>query len=297
MAILNGFGRSLGDGIIGLQALWIALDMGCVSPDPVLFRLTGLPPTLVELYAAAPFCECRDLGWHEAAPHREVAGASEFARVLDLRDFALDPAFRGIAMIDFFLGRLGAEPARVPAIRRRNTWLADHVAPRPPPAAPGYVLVCPKASMTLRDMPDPVHANVLDCLREAGHPIVTQGPAPPGSGARHLPHMSALADLCGWVAAAALVVATDTAMVHLADAFGVPCVAVFTTHRPEWRVRDYPLCRALYRPPAGLPPALEFSRGPGDEAAVRAAWLDGGDSTWLTDAVTEALHDVRPGRA
>jgi hypothetical protein len=38
-AILNGFGRSLGDSIIGLQALTLAIEVGMIAPDPVLLRL------------------------------------------------------------------------------------------------------------------------------------------------------------------------------------------------------------------------------------------------------------------
>ena len=61
-------------------------------------------------------------------------------------------------------------------------------------------------------------------------------------------------------------------MVHLADACAVPTLALFTTHRPDWRVRDYPLCRPLHFPVVGLPEALEFARSPADEAAAQAAW-------------------------
>ena len=84
-------------------------------------------------------------------------------------------------------------------------------------------------------------------------------------------------------------------MVHLADAFARPCLAIFTTHRPEWRARDYPLCRSLYRAAAGLPPSLEFARGPDDEAAARAAWLDADGYKWLTGAVAEAFEAAGGG--
>jgi hypothetical protein len=67
------------------------------------------------------------------------------------------------------------------------------------------------------------------------------------------------------------VIATDTAMVHLADAFGVPCLAFFPTHAPVWRVRDYPLCTAVALP-GPLPRGLEFARDDRDIAAARAGW-------------------------
>ncbi len=270
----------------------LALDLGRLPPDPVLFRLTGLPPLVQQLYRAADFCECRDLAWRHATPELPAPEAEGFGSVLDMRDFAFDPAFRGVAMVDFFLDRLGVDSTGLDPSRRRNTWLAPRIVPRPPPIPPGYVLVCPRASMPMRDMPARAYGGVLAALRQCR--VATQGSVVSGETA--VPQATTLAELCGWVASAALIVSTDTAMVHLADAFSIPCLAVFTTHRPEWRARDYPLCRAIHRP-AGLPPALEFSRGPADVAAAQAAWLDAGGTKWLTDAVAEAGETfVRPGR-
>ncbi len=276
-AILNGFGRTLGDSIIGLQALAAATALGALPAPPVLFRLPGLPAMVAAPYAAAAdLAAVADLPWDAAEPAHPWPGAAGFARVTDLRDFAFDPEFRGTAMIDYFLRRLGLDPAAVPPALRRNAWLAPRL--RPEPGSRGHVLVCPRTNSPLRDMPEPVHAHVLSWL--AGRaPVLTQASLPPAR---------SLAELCGLVAGARLVVSADTAMVHLADAMGVPCLAFFTTHRPDWRVRDYPLCRPVHLD-AGLPPALEFARGPADIAACRAAWLaPGADLAWLDRALEAA---------
>lgn len=281
-AILNGFGRSLGDGVIGLQALSVAIDAGAVTSPPVLFRLPGLSKLLGELYAAAEFAEIRTLPWTDETPSRVFAGARNFSRVIDLRDFAFDPDFRGRAMIDFFLTRLGVDHARVSSSQKRNSWLLRRVCPEPPSTmAPGAILLCPRASMALRDMPPVIETAILGWLQEhTGRPVVVQ------------PEAGSLSALCGQVVAAALVISTDTAMVHLADAFSVPCLAFFTTHRPEWRARDYPLCRAVHLPP-DLPPALEFSRSDADLAAAHAAWFPQGDNlSWLHAALARALHEL-----
>ncbi len=241
-----------------------------MAGPPVLFRLPGLPPAVQGAYAAAAdLCEVRTLPWEDATSERPFAPAAEFARVIDLRDFAFDPAFRGVAMIDFFLARLGLDPLRVPAALRRNAWLAPRLTP--PPTARGYVLVCPRTSMALRDMPEALHADLLRWLAtHTARPVLTQGVSVAGT--HPAPPAGDFAALCGLVAGAALVVSADTAMVHLADAYAVPTLALFTTHRPEWRVRDYPRCRALHFPAPGLPESLEFARSPADEAAAQAAW-------------------------
>ncbi len=272
--------------MIGLQALSVALDHGRVTPPVTLFRLAGLPAVQSELYAAA-----RDLAavaWlPDGAGEKGVAvPAAAFARRVDLRDFAFDADFAATPMIDFFLRRLGLDPAAVPAVARRNSWLASRVRTAAPPLAPGYALVCPRASMPLRDMPEAIHAAILRGLRRAGWRVASQG----GGGAYPVPLDATLAVLCGWVRDAGLVVSTDTAIVHLADAFDVPCLAFFTTHRPEWRVRDYPRCRAVHLPAPRLPRSLEFARDEADVAAARGAWFpDGDDLGWLERALEAAI--------
>lgn len=282
MAILNGFGRSLGDSIIGVQALTAALALGALPGKPVLFRLPGLADMVQGVYQAAPdLCEVRDLPWEAATPDIAFPPAARFARCIDIRDFAFDPAFRGVAMIDYFLRALGLEPASVPTAHRRNSWLAPRVTVSPIAGLPArYALVCPRTSMALRDMPDPVHAILVSELLKHGLPTVTQGPPPPGAIAA--PQTGDFAQLCSLVAGAALMVSADTAMPHLADAFGVPCLTFFTTHRPEWRMRDYTRALAVHLPVPGLPDALEFSRGPADEAAAQAVWFARGSNLdWL----------------
>ncbi len=260
----------------------MALDQGALPGPPVLFRLPGLAPLVQQTYRAADFCEVRDLPWAYETPDTPFLPAAAFARTIDIREFAFDPAFRGVAMNDYFLRALGVDPASVAPTAKRIAWLAPRLQPTPA-EAPGYVLVCPKTSMALRDMPPEIHAAIVAWLLAAGHRVVTQGEAPPGALAA--PSCETLADLAGLVAGAHAVVSADTAMPHLADAYSVACLAFFTTHRPEWRVRDYKLCRTVHLP-TGLPDALEFSRGPEDVAAARAAWFpDGADLSWLHRAL------------
>jgi hypothetical protein len=286
VAILNGFGRVLGDGIIGLQALYVAIKLGVVPDRPVVYRLPGLPTMVQAVHAAAEFVEVRTLPWDFATPNTRFAEVGRFRRVIDIRDFAFDPDFRRSSMIDFFLRRLGVEPSLVPPSSRRNTWLARRVPPSRPRLPNGYVLVCPRASTPLRDMPDAIHERILQRALTMA-PVVTQGSVPRGleSDVVQVPPSTSFAALCGLVRYARWVISTDTAMVHLADAFRVPCLAFFPTHRPEWRVRDYPLCMsAALR--TGIPLGAEFARDANDHALARVAWFpDGEDLGWLDRAV------------
>jgi hypothetical protein len=281
-AILNGFGRTLGDSVIGLQAMKLAIEAGAISPHSALFRLPGLPAITRALYdAASDFAALKTLPWSHEKPGALPDTVIGYKTIVDLRDFAFDPAFRGVAMIDYFLAGLGVDADAVPTARKRNDWLAKRVRPIAPCCAPGYILLCPMAAMAMRCMPVAFHDRALGWLTAFAHrPVLSQA---------SLPRETTLAGLCGLVAHASLIVSTDTAMVHLADAFSVPCLAFFNTHRPEWRTRDYPLCRGIHLP-AGLPPALEFSRGAADMAVAEAAWFpEGGDLCWLRELLVETL--------
>lgn len=277
--ILNGFGLSLGDGIIGVQALSAARALGLIRGRVVLGRREPPEKPLVpQLYGLIG-----DLA--EVMP---LENAPRGGRLIDIRDFAFDPRFASVSMIDFFLARLDILPDRVPASLKRNRWLAERrpVLPAPPLPA-GYVLLCPRASIALRDMPEEIETAILERLAaQRIGPVVTQGRALMGAIAA--PWLSRIEDLCSLVAGARAIISTDTAILHLADAFDVPCLGFFTTHRPEWRVRDYPHCMAVHLPAPGLPESIEFIRGKDDIRAARAAWFpQGPDLGWLTRALDQ----------
>jgi hypothetical protein len=284
LTILNGFGRSLGDGIIGLQALSLAIEEGTITDTPVLARLPNLPRPLQELYTlASDMARVEPLDWKYEQRGQLPDFCVDYANVIDLRDFAFDPAFRGTSMIDFFLRNLDLDPHAITSARKRNRWLAARLPLRRGHRDEGYVLLCPSASMRLRCMPQPVHDAILAWIEDnLGLPVWSQLVLPPEA---------TFAGICRLVASAAFVISTDTSMVHLADAFSVPCLAFFPTHRPEWRSRDYPLCRSIFLS-ADLPPALEFSRGAADIAAADAAWLpDGADLGWLSTILSQTASD------
>lgn len=286
IAILNGFGRTLGDGLIGLQALHIALAEGVIPELPVLFRLPGLSPVLQDLYALAEFAEVRDLPWEKELHGSGFEEVHQFSNFIDIRDFAHDPGFRECAMIDYFLCKLGVDPAAIVGERKRNQWLAPRIkAVANKMAGEPYVLLCPQASIALRCMPLAIQDEVIEWVRSnTSYKIVMQT------------YVGTLRDLCSQVANASLVISTDTAIVHFADSFSVPCVGFYTTHQPEWRMRDYPLCQGVHLPLKNAPPALEFARGRHDVDAAEEAWFpQGSNFSWMHQILSKSVGQKKRG--
>src|ERR1700761_4697279 len=103
IAILNGFGRSLGDGIIGLQALHLAMQFGTIAARPTLYRLPHLSAAIQSVHAAADVADIRSRAASQLTPETKFGDADDFDRVIDIRDFAFAPDFQCTSMIDFFL--------------------------------------------------------------------------------------------------------------------------------------------------------------------------------------------------
>jgi glycosyl transferase family 9 (putative heptosyltransferase) len=291
VGFVNGFGRTLGDSIIGLQALSIAIRIGAIPARPTLFRLPQLPLMVQEIYKIAGFAQLRTLPPEFSRRDRRFDPGPSVDRVIDLRDFAYDPEFQRSSMIDFFLKRVRVAPDSISTLDKRNAWLSPCITHSRQFLTPGYILVCPKSSMRLRDMPIAVHRRILQIALATG-PVVTQGQLPDDLVGRaiYAPPCKTIEELCDLVRNARLVISTDTAMVHIADAFDVTCLAFFPTHSPEWRVRDYPHCRAIQLR-STLPLGLEFARSPHDEQLAHEAWFHGGDDlSWLTRVLTEMLE-------
>lgn len=282
--------------MIGLAALAAARAAGALEDRrPLLVRKPLFGRRLIhQLYAAAK--PLADTTWF---PYRADQPRPIEDRI-DIREFAFNPAFRGVAMIDFFLRNLGADPAQIPAAAKRNLWLARVLRPRRPRNLPRrYVLVCPRAAMLLRSMPRAFYGKVLaDLLALQDLPVVSQGRPPvPHRRLLYCPAVASLPELAGLISGSHLIVSTDTSIVHLADAFSVPTLAFYVTHRPEWRARDYPFCQTIHLP-AELPPALEFARDAADLAIAEAAWFaPRHDLSWLTAILSAALERATESRA
>lgn len=240
--VVNGMGVALGDSVVGLTAIE-ALRHENPELRCVMYRPGRAPAHTDGLYrlAAGVAAEIRWLPW-------ALRDLPVSERVIDLGNQLFWPEFATLPMIDFFLWALGVDPASVLAEAKRNNWLKRLCLPDLATDLPcgGYVLFCPTASTPIRSIPAALRREFVDRLWQTFRlPVVGFEPI----NHPHYIDVHALSPDTGsfiaWVQGARFLLSTDTAAVHIAAGFDVPTTAFFTTIRPELRVRDYPLCRAV----------------------------------------------------
>ncbi|SAL72163.1 hypothetical protein AWB71_04468 [Caballeronia peredens] len=256
--LVNAFGVTLGDSIIGLSALF-AVKRRHPHLAFTVYRPARAPRYVQRLYelAAPLFGESVDLPVPRASlPDDELK--------IDIGNQLFWPRFASMPMIDFFLWALGVAPASVADADKRNRWLADVALPQP--ARAPYALLCPDASTPVRSIPASVRADIVARLtNETGLDVY-------GFGAVDHPRYRDIAPLCAdtddflaWIKHARCLVTADTAALHVAAGFDVPTTAFFTTIPAPLRARDYANCVAI---DMGLPHLR------GIHASARAADLD-----------------------
>jgi hypothetical protein len=236
--LINAFGVTLGDSIIGLSALF-ALKRLHPQLRFTLYRPRHAPRYVQQLYelAAPEFGAIVDL----PVP---LAHLPDDALKIDIGNHLFWPRFASMPMIDFFLWALGMAPDRIPASGKRNRWLAD--LSLPPRSDEPYVLFGATASTPVRCIPEQARARIVDRMWEKfGLPVI-------GFGAVDHPHYRDAstqspdtAAYLAWVKHARYVVTSDTAALHIAAGFDVPATAIFSTIAARLRARDYTHCVSI----------------------------------------------------
>ena len=263
--VLNGFGMAIGDSLIGLQ---VASSM-TERADLVLWRTRAdLHPGLVRVYEIAGF-ETRQL------PVPLAAFAALDGQRLDLSDYAMREDFAATNMFDYFAARLGLDPATIPTTSRAPSWLAKALPnPPQPPLREPYVLIAAGASQPIRAMP-PDEAKALATavigatgIRVAGlgfdldHTQFTQADS-------WTPDFDSFV---GLIAHASAIVSADSAAIHIAAAYAIPTLGLFTTTAPSLRISGYPHMSGLLLDPAATYLGQHWHESRDQLDQVAASW-------------------------
>ncbi|KNH08816.1 ADP-heptose:LPS heptosyltransferase [Candidatus Burkholderia brachyanthoides] len=278
--LINAFGVTLGDSIIGLTALF-ALKRRHPHLAFTVYRPSRAPRYVQRLYelAAPAFGAIADL----PVPRSDLP---DDALRIDLGNHLFWPRFAAMPMIDFFLWALGVAPESIAADDKRNRWLADlpllAAAQREP-----YVLLCLDASTPVRSIPGASRARIVERLwDEFGLPVL-------GFGAVDHPRYRDIAshsrDTDAFLARikhTRYLMTSDTAALHVAAGFDVPTTTFFTTIAPHLRARDYAHCASVTFDLPHLQ-GMHASARTGDLAALKRVYRD---FDWRAMPIMRSAH-------
>jgi ADP-heptose:LPS heptosyltransferase len=275
--IINGMGVTLGDSIIGFNAM-VWLKRCHPGLHVCVYRSPNAPAYVERLYEIAKHVvdEVRYL------PRSLQNIPSE---AIDLSDFLHWPGFAVEPMVDFFMRSLGISPGTVPAAAKSNRWLSDLPLPELPTAWRGrnYVLICDRASTPLRSVPPAYAAELVEMLWSRYRlPIVGFHPIQHPEYRDVTAQSQGLDQYMAWVKDASALFAVDSSAIHIAAGFDVPTLAVFSSVDPLLRIRDYTQCQYIdMRTPSTS--GLHESEDADVLHAVDQSWralLDGGELQW-----------------
>jgi hypothetical protein len=236
--LINGFGVTLGDSIIGLTAMF-ALKSLHPHLTFTIYRPAHAPRYVQRLYElAAPL-----FGEIVSLPVA-LAGLPDDEPKIDIGNHLFWPRFASMPMIDFFLWAMSVAPERIASGGKCNRWLAD--LPLPRVNEPPYALLCADASTPVRSIPHAARVRMVERLTEEFDlPVL-------GFGAVNHPRYRDISacshdtdTFFAWIRHARHVVTSDTAALHVAAGFDVPTTAIFTTIAASLRARDYAYCAAI----------------------------------------------------
>jgi hypothetical protein len=258
LAILNGFGTGLSDTLVGLTAFREVRKR---------METAGMGKLEVDMWV-------RPSGYDSAVAVAGMHGGVDRVKILpmpieaflkyhgywDLGGLVDRPTVNTRCTVDFFLELMGIDPSAVPRSEKRNQLslsipVVKEVGDALRQLTRRYVILHPLGGCLERNMPAEVFRELCARLvRETDMDVASLVPLP-NMHPRHV-DLSALSSrgfeqYCALIKNAAGLVTVDTSAYHVADAFSVPTVAIFSTVNPELRARYYPTVECVVLPGTG----------------------------------------------
>lgn len=237
ITVINGMGVTLGDSIIGIDALNVLKK---IRPDIhiTLIRPHRCSPYVEEIYQLA---EPSIIDKVHYMPY-PLSHINPKQLNIDAGNQLFWHDFNHMEMHDFFLHILGVSPQDIENKDKSNQWLS-HVFPAENPK--GYVLFCPDSSTPLRAIPARFHQTIIERLYDRFHlPVLGF------SDAKH-PHYQKVIcrntpDFIAMIKHANYVYTCDSSAVHIAAGYGIPTTCILTSILPQYRTLYYSNCNSIY---------------------------------------------------
>lgn len=255
VALINFFGSAYGDSLVGASTFTHVLGLCKALGLEPQFEVLSASNKTDEIAAGTSWvCGCRRL----PITARDFC---EYDAFFDFSGLQQRVGFDTLPLIDFYLSSLGFAADNIPAQGKRiqctigsSEWrsvssvLFKRQLRRP------LLLVTLRASNDLRSVPASLERQFVEQIATEWQGTVITVSGYGNLGAPN--HIDLTEDIVGVARFISLVgqvdglVTVDTLSYHVADAFSVPSVVLFTTIDPKLRVSYYPLAKAWVLPGA-----------------------------------------------
>lgn len=238
--IINGMGVTLGDSIIGINAL------DCIKRinkniHITLIRPATCHPYVEEIYSIAN----RFIDSLEYMPYK-VNNLKSNAVNIDIGNQLYWDDFNTLEMHDFFLKNLGIDYTRIPDEWKCNHWLTQSLPKKKSDNYP-YVLFCPKASTSLRSIPERYHYKIIDYLISVYNLPVYGFSSINHSGYEDISRTCTnTTDFIRIISHATHVYTCDSSALHISAGYNIPTTCIFTAINPRLRSKYYKNCTSIY---------------------------------------------------
>lgn len=233
--IINGFGVTLGDSIIGLNVCLFLKDRNKDLKINIA-RPCTTPDSLESLYSYAKKAGLIDSTTRMPFPLSEC---SQYDFNIDMGNQLFRQDFQSLEMHDYFYDHMGIASHTVPQKYKQNHWLKR--LPNGIKKNGEYVLFCPNASSQIRSIPFKHHAQVIEKLIEKYNlPVLGFSPAKVKLYTDISHNVSDTISYINMIRNSNFVYTADSSAVHIAAGFDIPCHCIFTSINPDLRIRYYP---------------------------------------------------------
>jgi ADP-heptose:LPS heptosyltransferase len=253
VALLNAMSNAIGDHLIGMQAFEYFQEQLRKDLDmEVDFSFYQLNP-----YRVAPITrQSTGLFQHIYMLPNRLERLMEHDAFIDLGTLLLRDNFGTQPMIDFFLEALSINPATVPNDRKRMKYQLDPAALQKIQRVFNIVrskgrpilLFHRTSTSPIRQLTEPRARQIVREIIEKTDYFVVSADHLEYQNARFMDmsrYSASLDDFASIISQADALVTVDTSTYHIADAFSIPTIVLFTTIEPEYRIKYYPFTEGI----------------------------------------------------
>jgi len=257
VALVNGLGAALGDSLIGLTALRVTRQIFEQNFEQIQFDAWIRMDTIKRLIPVYRQSQLID-NFYDIPIN--LSTFLKYDAYFDFSGLISYKTFDRLPMVDFFLENMGIDSETISVKEKRNRvnlhkQINQEIIQKLNALVKNreILLFHPQTSATVRSIPEVHHTDFIEYFIDNTHYFVI---SVSNLKFEH-PRFKDITDwsksfehLCAIIAHTQAIICADTVIYHIADAFNIPTVALFSTINPKLRIAYYSTVSGILVPGA-----------------------------------------------